>query len=150
VAVVVCIAGALLAAAPAWAAQRADARMVRAVNAFRAAHGVAPLRSSPELGRSAGSFSRWMARTGTFGHVSRRAYIAPGQRHGCFGEVIARHAGGHPRVRRTVRMWRASKPHRDVLLDSSYRWMGAGRALGVFDGSRTTLWTVQVGCSSRG
>lgn len=150
VAVVLCIAGALLGAVPASAAQRPDARMVRAVNALRIAHGVPQLRASPALGRSAGSFSRWMARTGYFGHVSRRAHLAPGQGHGCFGEVIARHADGHPRVRQTIRLWRSSKPHRDVLLGSSYRWIGAGRALGVFDGWRTTLWTVQVGCSSRG
>jgi uncharacterized protein YkwD len=150
VAAVVCMVGVLLGAEPASAAHRSDARMIRAVNAIRSAHGVAPLRHSPELRRSASSFSRWMLQTGFFGHVSRRAHLAPGQRRGCFGEVLARHTGSHPRVRRTIRMWHASAAHRAVLLDPSYRWMGAGAALGLFDGWRTTLWTVQVGCSENG
>jgi uncharacterized protein YkwD len=123
--------------------------MVRAVNAFRAQHGVAPLRSSSHLGRAAGSFSRWMLDTGFFGH-RRRAYATPGHARACFGEVLARHTGGHPRVGSTLRMWDASGRHRAVLLDGRYRWIGAGRALGAFKGWRTTLWTVRVGCSRRG
>ena len=135
---------------PAHASSRSEARMVRAVNAFRAAHGVAPLRPSRHLRREAGSFSRWMLDADVFAHAERRASLAPGQTQGCYGEVLARHTGGHPRVRRTLRMWDASAPHRDVLLDRRYRWIGAGRALGAFDGWRTTLWTVRVGCSRRG
>ena len=138
------------AAPPAHASSRAEARMVRAVNAFRAAHGVAPLRPSRHLRREAGSFSRWMLDAGVFAHARRHASLAPDQTRECYVEVLARHAGAHPRVRRTVRMWDASAPHRGVLLDRRYRWIGAGRAHGAFGGWRTTLWTVRVGCSRRG
>jgi uncharacterized protein YkwD len=149
VAVSACLAALVLGAAPA-AASRSESRMVRAVNHFRSAHALPRLRASSDLGRSAGGYSRWMLRTGYFGHASRPARLAPGRRFGCFGEVLARHTGAHPRVRRTMRMWKGSGGHRAVLLNRSYGWVGAGKALGVFHGWRTTLWTVQVGCSRKG
>ncbi len=124
--------------------------MIEALNAFRMSHGVERLRTSAKLTRSAESYSEWMVITGFFGHRPRRAYVSAGRRFGCFGEVLARHRGGGAQVRRTLRDWEHSPAHRAVILNPSYDWVGAGRARGVFDGSRSTVWTVQVGCSARG
>ncbi len=124
--------------------------MIKALNAFRMSHGVGALRTSPQLARSAESYSEWMAHTGFFGHRPRQAYLAAGRRFGCFGEVLARHRGRGGRVRRTLREWERSPAHRAVILNPSYDWVGAGRARGVFHGSRSTVWTVEVGCSARG
>ncbi len=130
-------------------AKEETGNMIRAINAFRASHGVKPLRTSRRLGRSAESYSQWMADTGFFRHRARRFYEAAARRYGCFGEVLARTTGRRAAVRETVRGWIRSPMHRSVILDPDFGWAGAGRATGLFGGART-LWTVQVGCSVRG
>jgi uncharacterized protein YkwD len=141
--------GLALGAHPA-AAKEGNKKMIRAINDLRASHGVGRLKSSAKLERSAESYSDWMAATGFFGHRPRHAYVPASRISGCFGEIIAQHSEKRAMVRRTVRNWAGSPPHRKVMLDRRYDWVGAGRARGLFGGSRATVWTVQVGCSSRG
>ncbi len=137
----------LLGSTPASAA--GGSRMLREVNTLRAGHGVAPLNPSPVLARTSRTHSSWMLGAGVFAHSNRPARLAR-KLYGCFGEVLSRHSGKRPGVKRTVRAWRNSPDHLAVLLDSRYTWLGAGRGRGVFQGAPSTMWTVQVGCSKRG
>ena len=123
------------------AAKSPGKRMVKAANEWRSAHGLAPLRSSKRLRRSAKGRARRMIRHDFFAHPSR-LYVPRFDR---VGEVLELHGGRRARVRRTLRKWAASPGHRAVLLSSSFRRIGAGRASGWYQGQRVTIWIIRVG-----
>jgi uncharacterized protein YkwD len=136
-------------AAPAFAdaGMRAEqTRMLTAVNAVRAQHGLGALRGSPSLGRSARAYARWMLRRGYFGHLSR---IRASAAFGSLGENLELHRGHRPRVRATVGRWLRSPPHRALMLSSGYRWLGAGMARGRYAGSPSTAWVLHFGGARR-
>ena len=109
-----------LALAPPGAAGvgRAQSEMVGAVNGARAAHGLRPLRPAKRLQRSARAYARWMLRANYFGHVDR---IRTRARFNRLGETLAWHSDRRPRVRRTVRSWLRSPPHRALILSGGFR-----------------------------
>ena len=110
--------------------------IVRVMNSVRATNGVPPLRIGPALSRAARSHSVDMARRGYFDHgpfVQRLRRF--GVRAPYVGENLA--SGSRPlSPAAIVRMWIASPPHRQNLLDRSFRKVGVGVA-----GANTRLVT---------
>ena len=104
--------------------------VVQLINTFRTQNGVAPLLVGPALSRAAQAHSSDMARRGYFDHgafVTRLRSF--GVRAPYLGENIA--AGTRPLAPTTiVRMWIKSPPHRENLLDRSFRRIGVGVAGG--------------------
>jgi uncharacterized protein YkwD len=102
--------------------------IVRVMNSVRAANGVPALRVGPALTRAARSHSADMARRGYFEHgpfVQRLRRF--GVRAPYVGENLA--SGTTPlSAGAIVRMWIASPPHRQNLLDRSFRRIGVGVA----------------------
>ena len=128
---------------PASATAMSPARaMLKKVNAYRAAHGVRKVRFSRSLSHSASSYSRYMMRSGYFGHASR---IHASRRFRSLGEIIEIHRGMRAGVRTAFRAWVHSPPHRSVMLMSQFKLAGAGFASGRFNGHRDTIWTMHFG-----
>jgi len=104
-AVLVC--GAVLAVPSQAAADGKQQRMLQALNAVRAQHGLAAFHGSASLHRSASAYARWMLRSEYFGHLSR---IRASGRFARLGEALAWHSDRRARVSRTVRGWMNSPP----------------------------------------
>jgi uncharacterized protein YkwD len=136
----------LLAAAlivPASATAMSPARaMLKKVNAYRAAHGVRKVRFSRSLSHSASSYSRYMMRSGYFGHSSR---IHASRRFRTLGEIIEIQRGMRAGVGTAFRAWIHSPPHRSIILMSTFKFAGAGFVSGRFHGRRDTIWTMHFG-----
>jgi uncharacterized protein YkwD len=137
-AVLVC--GAALAAPAAVPADGNELRqrMLEVVNTARAGHGLAPFHGSPSLHGSAGRYAAWMLRSGHFGHLSR---IRASGRFSTLGEALAWHSGRQPLVHATVRRWMQSPPHRALILNRAFHWLGAGMA----HGGGKTAWVLHFG-----
>jgi uncharacterized protein YkwD len=131
-----------LAAPSAAQAGSAQKEMVRAVNGARASHGLKPLRRAPRLARSARAYARWMLRANYFGHQRR---IRTRARFRLLGETLAWHSGWRKRVRRTLRAWLHSPPHRALILGGRFRWIGAGTARGRLGGGPARTWVLHLG-----
>jgi uncharacterized protein YkwD len=117
-------------------------RMLAAVNEVRAKHGLAALRGSRSLHRSARRYASWMLRRDYFGHLGR---IRASSRFSLLGEALAWHSGRRPGVSRTVRRWMRSAPHRALLLHPGFRWLGSGMARGRLGRRGVTAWVLHLG-----
>jgi uncharacterized protein YkwD len=133
---------AVLALAPAAHARQHERELRALVNGERAGHGVAGLRHSPALARSAQRFARLLLRRGVLAHGAR---IAAPRRFRFLGENLALVGGGTPQPGRAVGLWRRSPGHRAVMLDRKMRSVGIGRATGLFGGRPATVWVLRVG-----
>lgn len=131
----------LLSPAPA-SASTTERRVLAEVNALRAAHGVAPLRYSRSLNRSAGRQAVHILRVNRFRHDRR---FQASRRFDLRGEDLAWQPGKRRRAGTVVRMWRASDSHRRVLLDPRFRWGGIGREYGRLGSRRATVWVIHLG-----
>jgi uncharacterized protein YkwD len=165
VAVVALVATGLL-AATALATSRSERNLptlnhqvLTAVNKFRVAHGLVPLREIRALDRSARQHSREMGRDGYFSHSSadgtvfwrriRRYYPAARHSYWAVGENMlwaspGTSAGG------AMKMWIASPEHLRNLLAAQWRQIGISavhvvRAPGVFHGLSVTIITTDFG-----
>ena len=110
--------------------------VVRLINAYRARKGLPPLLVGPALSRAAQAHSVDMLRRGYFDHgdfVTRLERF--GVRAPYVGENLAEGSGPLTPAM-IVRMWIQSPPHRENLLDRSFRRIGVGLA-----GSSTRLAT---------
>ncbi|HEY7148717.1 MAG TPA: CAP domain-containing protein [Gaiellaceae bacterium] len=105
--------------------------VVRVMNSVRASHGLPPLRVGRALTRAARSHSVDMARRGYFEHGAFvRRLRSFGVRAPYIGENLA--SGTQPlSAAAIVQMWIASPPHRQNLLDRSFRRVGVGEAGGL-------------------
>lgn len=139
--VTACLAAALALPASAQAASPPEI-MLRKVNEVRAQRGVRGLHLSGSLNASAAGYSRWLLSTDNFGHL---ASIRASGSFDRLGEVLELHGGRRARITRTVRRWMHSPGHRAVLLDSSFRYFGAGITVGRFRGRRATISVGQFG-----
>jgi uncharacterized protein YkwD len=118
-------------------------RLIESINDYRSAHGVGPLKMSKSLNRSAKAWSRRLIVTDSFGHASS---IQASRRFRRLGEVIAYNWGWKLRMRQTpMSDWKNSGGHRALLLDSSFDYVGVGRAAGFYGRKRATVWTAQFG-----
>ena len=139
--------------------QTLNRQVLTAVNKFRAAHGLVPLRESRGLDRSARQHSLEMGKDGYFGHSSadgtsfwrriQRYYGSGGHGYWSVGENLL---WGAPTVSagRAMTMWIASPEHRRNLLTSQWRQIGISavqvvRAPGIFHGQRVTIITTDFG-----
>ena len=142
---------------------RLDSALVVQVNAFRAAHGLVPLRVSPSLRAAATVHSTQMARLGYFSHNSANGgsfssriatyYSAQGYRSWTVGENLL-WASPDVGAARALKLWLASPPHRANLLNPSWREIGLSsvhtvRAPGVYGNSPTTIVTADFGARTR-
>lgn len=128
---------------PASATAMSPARaMLKKVNAYRAAHGVGKVRFSRSLSHSASSYSRYMMRSGYFGHSSR---IHASRRFRTLGEIIEIQRGMRAGVSTAFRAWIHSPPHRSIILMGTFKFAGAGFVSGRFHGHRNTIWTMHFG-----
>ena len=136
-----------LPAAPATAgpearASRAEARLVAAVNDYRAERGLKRLRRSGRLSSSADRFARHILRSDRL-HHHRRIWGSSGFR--WIGENLAWTPGRGTDPRRVVALWAGSASHRRVLESRRLRWIGAGREYGRLGRSRGSVWVLHVG-----
>lgn len=122
-----------LLAAP--AAQAGNSDLLRAMNATRADHGLAPLRADSTLARAARAHSVDMIQRGLFGHYG---FLDRMQRFGVrgpyVGENVAWGVGDLATPAGIVRGWLASPSHRANLLSPRFRLVGLGTAIGDFRG----------------
>jgi uncharacterized protein YkwD len=133
--------------------------LLAAVNAFRVAQHLAPLRESPALDESARAHSLQMGRVGYFGHPSadgtafwrriRHYYGAKNYSYWSVGENLLWEA---PTVSAAaaMRMWIASPEHLRNLLAPQWREIGVSAvhvagARGAFHGRTVTIITTDFG-----
>lgn len=144
--VLICLAFQALPAFASTTAQAAPAdssrAMIQQINKVRAHYGLAPMRQSPSLTRSAQNYSTRILRTDSFAHMNRIQASGNFRR---LGEALAIHYGRRDKVRGTVRAWLRSPPHRAILLNTTMRWLGTGVTHGRFGRSRATVWVLQTG-----
>jgi uncharacterized protein YkwD len=135
-------------AVPASGKARHDATeraIVGAVNAHRAAYGLADLNASAKLGRAADFHSWEMLDANYFDHDSRNGEsfdrrVRRYANHDAIGETLAMQS---PRCRpqRVVKMWMNSPPHREILLAASFRRIGVGKRTGDLGSGRACVVT---------
>jgi uncharacterized protein YkwD len=129
------------------------------VNSFRVAHGLAPVRDSSALDRSARRHSLQMGRLGYFGHSSadgtsfwrriRHYYRAGNYSYWAVGENLL-WAAPSVSAERALKMWIASPVHLRNLLSAQWRQMGISavrvpHAPGVYHGMSVTIITTDFG-----
>ncbi len=134
-------------------------QVLTAVNRFRSAHGLAPLRESRALDRSARQHSLDMGSHGYFGHSSadgtafwQRIQHYFGSRNYAYWSVGENLVWAAPRLSagHAMSMWIASPAHLRNLLTPKWRRIGVSavhvvRAPGVFGGRRVTIITTDFG-----
>jgi uncharacterized protein YkwD len=134
--------GAVLAVPAPAAADGNQQRMLHVLNVVRAHHGLASFHGSPSLHRSASAYARWMLRSEYFGHLNRIRASGGFSR---IGEALAWHSDRRARVVGTVRRWMGSAPHRALIMNPGFRWIGSGMARGRLGGQRATTWVLHFG-----
>lgn len=117
-----------------------EASIVAAVNGFRIAHGLRPLKTSATLGYAARYHSSDMHRKHYFEHervgetfTLRFSRYTPSV---CVAENIAWGTGGFATASGVVSLWRSSPGHRHVMLLPWVRRIGVGVIGGTFFGQR--------------
>jgi hypothetical protein len=114
--------------------------MLESINSARVDDGLAPLRQSRVLERSASAFARWLLKHETLTHrpqVSTRAY--PHR-----GEALAMHYTLKPSIGATLRSWLGSPIHHGLVMTTSMPMVGIGYASGRRGGRPRTIWVLQV------
>ena len=116
--------------------------MIHKVNAYRAQHGLRPVRSNGSLMHSASAYSGYLMSTGFFGHLSR---IRASSRFHTLGEILEIHSGDRAKIALTFRDWINSPEHRAIILMPTFRFVGAGFTEGRFHGVPATIWVMHFG-----
>ena len=139
--------------------QAMNRQVLQAVNRFRQAHHLQPLRESRGLDSSARQHSLEMGRLGYFGHSSasgapfwqriRHYYPARGHSYWSVGENLL-WASPSVSTGRAMSMWIASPEHLRNLLSPQWRELGVSAvrvvgAPGFFHGLRVTIITTDFG-----
>jgi uncharacterized protein YkwD len=139
--------------------QALNHQVLAAVNRFRTARGLVPLRESAALDRSARQHSDEMGRRGYFEHSSadgtpfwrriRHYYRAGGYSYWSVGENLL-WASPSVSAARSLKMWIASPEHLRNLLSTQWRQIGisavhVANAPGVFHGLPVTIITTDFG-----
>jgi uncharacterized protein YkwD len=139
--------------------QTLNSRVLAAVNSFRVAHHLLPLRESASLDSSAREHSLQMGRDGYFGHSSangtsfwrriQRYYRSRNYSYWSVGENLL-WAAPTVSASRALKMWIASPEHLRNLMTRQWRQIGVSavhvsRAPGVFHGLGVTIITTDFG-----
>jgi uncharacterized protein YkwD len=139
--------------------QSLNRQVLTAVNAFRAAHGLHPLRESRALDSSARQHSLEMGKDGYFGHSSadgkafwQRIQLYFGSQKYSYWSVGENLVWAAPRLSagKAMQMWIASPEHLRNLLTARWRRIGVSAvhvvdAPGVFQGRPVTIITTDFG-----
>jgi uncharacterized protein YkwD len=139
--------------------QALNHQLLAAVNTFRVAHHLAPLRESASLDNSARQHSFEMGKRGYFGHSSangtsfwRRIQHYYNSRNYSYWSVGENLLWASPSVgpRRAMKMWIASPEHLRNLMTPQWRQIGVSavhvaRAPGAFHGLGVTIITTDFG-----
>lgn len=140
-----------------------NASIVARVNAIRTARGLPRLAVSVGLGAAARLHSRQMAQSGLFQHESpdgtsfdqrvRHFYGSGGFRNWSVGETLVWQSPS-ANAAQVVAAWLASPPHREILLDRTFREIGVSAvqdsdAPGDFEGLAATIVTADFGFRTR-
>ncbi|HEY1250584.1 MAG TPA: CAP domain-containing protein [Thermoanaerobaculia bacterium] len=126
---------------------RVRRELFEAVNREREAHGLAPLRESPQLERAAQGHADDMLARGYYGHASPEHTMVLGRARDAgyvpdtVGENIAR---GQRSVAEVMQGWMASPEHRKNILNPTFTQAGYGMALGRTPGGVDEVLWVQV------
>lgn len=120
----------------------ASLQIIKEINGVRTTHGLRALHVAHNLRRSSWRFAHRLISWGYFGHASR---IQASSSYHYKGEILEIHRGRRARVIQAVREWLHSPPHRAVILDPRFVWVGAGRSSGRMNGRRRTIWVMQFG-----
>jgi uncharacterized protein YkwD len=124
----------------------AQASLLQAMNAARAAHGLRPLRLDLRLDHAAGAHTSEMLHANTFSHGDFAGRMAAFHLGGGLGENLAWGSGSAGSARSVVRMWLASPAHRANLLRPGFHRLGLGLAHGTFLGvGHATVVTADFG-----
>lgn len=128
-----------------------QARVIEGVNAFRARHGLGPLRRDPLLDRAAQAHSRDMLARDFVGHIAPggsepidRALLA-GYRAGRIAENLT---AGPQSAAEAVREWIESRPHREAMLVGEFEDVGVGYVFAPNDTGGAVYyhyWTLMMG-----
>jgi uncharacterized protein YkwD len=138
-AVAICAIGAVTATSA--TARSPEALMMKKVNNYRKKHGLRSVKLSSSLKHSAARYARYMMSHHYFGHSSR---IHASSRYRRLGEILEYQRGG-ANVSLAFRTWLRSGPHREIILDRSFTYAGAGRAHGSYRGHKSTFWVMHFG-----
>ena len=113
----------------------AEAGLLNAVNATRAAHGLQPVRFDPALERAARANSTDMLRTSSFAHGAFARRLHAFGAHGPFlGENLAWGAGSFGAASTVIQAWLTSPAHRANLLRPGFERIGISALRGTFKG----------------
>lgn len=126
---------------PCWGQAGDVSGALAAVNQFRAASGVGPVRLSAALQAAAEAHARDMAAQGYFSHTGRKGGKAKqrARAQGYKACTIAENlAKGQPTLDQAMRDWIASASHRKVLQLQKVRDMGLAQA----GGSDGKIWVL--------
>jgi uncharacterized protein YkwD len=139
-------AGSVQAARPLHLSQ-AERTLLTAINAARAAAGVAPLRASVSLTSAAGWQSQVLAGAGYLDHTSPdgSTLIDRLTRARWRGSVAGEDLAVAPSASGAVSMWMQSPGHRENLLSASFHTVGLGLARGVWSGRAALYVTADFG-----
>jgi uncharacterized protein YkwD len=128
--------------AAAAASPSPEAKMIAKINKVRAhERGLRPLRTSPNLERSAGAFAKWLIAHDQFQH---RPSVSVTRSYAHAGEALAINFTLKAQVRGTLRSWLGSPSHRALVLTRSMGLVGVGHASGRAAGRARTIWVLQV------
>jgi uncharacterized protein YkwD len=119
----------------------AERTLLAAINAARAAAGVAPLRATDTLTTAATWQSQVLARAGVLEHTSPDGSTLADRltRVGWRGTAAGEDLAVAPTAASAVAMWMQSPGHRENLLRPAFRIVGLGLARGVWNG-RSALY----------
>lgn len=123
------------------AAASPESQMMKKVNSYRHKHGLRSVKLAGNLKHSAKRYADWMMSHHYFGHSSR---IHASSRYRRLGEILERQRGG-ANVSLAFRTWIHSAPHRDIILDPRFKYAGAGRSYGMYEGYKNTFWVMHFG-----
>jgi uncharacterized protein YkwD len=121
---------------------RVESTTLRLINQAREAKGLKPVRLDRRLWRAARHHTRDMIRRHYFAHGATSDRLARYVRSGVIGETLAWGSGTYASPASTVNSWLHSPPHRRILLDPDFRYIGIGSRSGAFQGeSRARVYT---------
>jgi uncharacterized protein YkwD len=118
-----------------------ESRMLTKINEARAAQGLGPLRTVPNLQRSASAFARWLISHDDFKH---RPAVSVTRAYPHCGEALAMHYSLQADVGGTIASWMGSSAHRELVLTNTMNLVGLGHASGRSAGKPRTIWVLQV------
>ena len=113
---------------------KVETQTLRLINEARTDRGLKPVRLDLRLWRAARQHTGDMLRRGYFAHGATTKRLSRYVRGGVLGETLAWGSGPYRTPASIVSSWLDSPPHRALLLDPDFRYVGIGSRGGPFQG----------------